>query len=133
MGYRSDVAYTIRFEDDNDKKEEQTFYTFLAEAKSKPECAYAIAEVTIDERKKQINFFTHDTKWYDSFPEVLSHKALWAMAEEYSEQDNNCIAGVYAEIGEDDNDVKVETIGDGDYSWVSVERRIVTDWDTENT
>ena len=128
MGYRSDVAYTIRFEDNNDTKAMQTFYTFLAEAKSRPEYAHAMNEVTIVEAKRQINFFTSDTKWYESFPEVVSHKALWAMAEEYSEQDNNCIAGVYAEIGEDDNDVKVERIGDGDFSWVSVSRQIITDW-----
>jgi hypothetical protein len=133
MGYRSDVAYTIRFEDDNDTKAMQTFYTFLAEAKSKPEYAFAITEVTINEKKRQINYALNNTKWYESFPEVASHKALWAMAEEYSEQDNNCIAGVYAEIGEDDNDSTTERIGDGDFSWVHVMRKIVTDWDEENT
>ena len=133
MGYRSDVAYTIRFEDDNDTKAEHTFYTFLAEAKSNPDYAHAMEGVTIVEAKRQINFIEHNTKWYDSYPEVASHKALWAMAEEYSEQEGSCIAGVYSEIGEDDNDVTVNRIGYGDFSWVSVERRIVTDWDEENT
>ena len=133
MGYRSDVAYTIRFEDDNDTKADHTFFTFLAEAKSNPDCAHAMNEVTIVEAKRQINFSEQSTKWYESFPEVASHKALWALAEEYSEQDDTRIAGVYAELGEDDNDITTERIGDGDFSWVGVERRIVTDWDEENT
>jgi hypothetical protein len=128
MGYRSDVAYTIRFEDDHDKKEEQTFYTFLAEAKSKPEYAHALNEVTIDEKKRRINFFATDTKWYESFPEVASHEALWALAQEYAEQDDSCIGGAYAQIGEDDNDVKTEYIGKSDYDWVNVQRMIITDW-----
>lgn len=128
MGYRSDVAYTIRFEDDHDKKEEQTFYTFLAEAKSKPEYALALKEVTIDEKKRRINFFTTDTKWYPSYPEVDSHEALWALATEYANQDDCCIGGAYAQIGEDDTDIKTRYIGNS-YDWVSVERKIITDWD----
>jgi hypothetical protein len=133
MGYRSDVAYTIRFEDDHDKKAEQTFYTFLAEAKSKPECAQAMTEVKIDEKKRQINFYDYNTKWYESNSDVQSHMKLWAMAEEYSEQDDSCIGGLYLEIGEDENDNTSKYFGKFDHDWLHMERKIIMDWEPENT
>ena len=31
MGYRSDLAYTVRFQSDDDRLDRQSFYVFLAE------------------------------------------------------------------------------------------------------
>ena len=54
MGYRSDVAYTIRFVDDHDTNNHQSFFTFLAEAKADPRCAIALCEVAINEKRQEI-------------------------------------------------------------------------------
>ena len=110
MGYRSDVAYTIRFVDDHDTNNRQSFYTFLAEAKSKPLYAYAMKEVEIDERKFRINYLAEGTKWYDGYAEVESHMALFGLAQEWCAQVNegmlNCKIGtVFIRIGENTDDI----------------------------
>jgi hypothetical protein len=73
MGYRSDVAYTIRFVDDHDTNNEQSFYTFLLEAKANPKCQIALSEVEINHKKQEFNFVAISVKWYENFPEVISH------------------------------------------------------------
>jgi hypothetical protein len=128
MGYRSDVAYTIRCVHDHDKKNEHTFFTFLAEAKSKDEYKLALDEVTIDEKRLMINFSCESVKWYENFPDVKSHMALFALAESYGEEADSAMAGRYVEVGENIDDIKEESFGDYDYDWVCVERKINTDW-----
>jgi hypothetical protein len=63
MGYRSEVAYTIRFVNDHDTNNEQSFYTFLMEAKANPKCQIALSEVAIDHKKQTFNFYASDVKW----------------------------------------------------------------------
>ena len=132
MGYRSDVAYTIRFGDDSDKVVDHAFYTFLAEAKSKPEYALALADedLDIDEKRRRINFFAKNTKWYDSFPDVKSHVALVHLADEWTHDgdSNGCCAYVFMRIGEDDKDIEREVGGNYGYDWINLERRLATDW-----
>jgi hypothetical protein len=128
MGYRSDVAYTIRFEGDEDERNRQSFYTFLAEAKCKDEYKIALDEVDIDEKHLCINFNCESTKWYDTFPEVISHKALFALGEEYAATLTCPIAGKFVRMGEDTDDIEEHTFGDYDYEWVSVSRQLVTSW-----
>ena len=62
MGYRSDVAYTIRFVDDHDTNNEQSFYTFLLEAKANPQLQIALAEVEINHKEKAFYFTATDVK-----------------------------------------------------------------------
>jgi hypothetical protein len=55
MGYRSDVAYTIRFVHDHDANNVQSFYTFLMEAKANPHLRRShLAEVEIDHKKQDV-------------------------------------------------------------------------------
>ena len=133
MGYRSDVAYTIRFVDDHDTNNEQAFYTFLLEAKANPKLQIALAEVEIDEKRHMFTFTDTDVKWYDSYPEVDSHMALVSLAEDWSCQVSegklNCLIGVvFLRIGEDTNDIEERYQGDYEHSWLSVSRSINTDW-----
>jgi hypothetical protein len=128
MGYRSDIAYTIRFEGDDDKKNRQSFYTFLAEAKSKNEYMIALDEVTIDEKRLRFNFEAQSVKWYDDYPDVISHKAFFALGEEYCATLTVPIAGSFLRVGEDSSDIQEESFGDFDYGWLHVSREIVTDW-----
>jgi hypothetical protein len=128
MGYRSDVAYTIRFEGDEDEKNRQSFYTFLAEAKCKDEYKIALDEVDIDEKRLRFNYEAQSVKWYDSFPEVQSHDKFFALGEEYCATLTVPIAGSFLRVGEDSSDIEERSFGDFDYDWVHVSRQIITDW-----
>ena len=133
MGYRSDVAYTIRFTDDHDTNNEQSFYTFLLEAKANPECQIALAEVEIDHKKQMFTFSANDVKWYETYPDVGSHMALVILAEEWANQMSegklNCkIGSMFLRIGEESKDIEERFCGDHEHSWMSVSRSINTDW-----
>jgi len=133
MGYRSDVAYTIRFVDDHDTNNEQSFYTFLAEAKSNPKYALALKEVAIIESRQEINFNAEDVKWYESYADVDSHMALVGLAEDWVKQvcegTLHCRLGViFMRVGEDTTDTEERANGDYEWSWIQISRQIITDW-----
>ena len=133
MGYRSDVAYTIRFTSDHDTNNVQSFYTFLAEAKTDPRCAVALSEVEVDEKRQTFTYSATDVKWYESYPDVMSHAALFELAREWAQQMEegklNCTIGaVFIRVGEDSADIDERTAGDYDGDWVRVKREIITDW-----
>ena len=133
MGYRSDVAYTIRFTDDHDTNNEQSFYTFLLEAKANPNCQIALAEVEVSAKKHTFTFNAESVKWYDNYPDVMSHMALVHLAEDWScqvrEGKLHCSIGVmFLRVGEDTTDVEERFNGDYDHEWMSVSRQITTDW-----
>lgn len=71
MGYRSDVAYAIQF---NDANERATFRDVMMH-KNDRFITEALAEVW-DYKDKYIVFKDEDTKWYDSYPEVQAHRQL---------------------------------------------------------
>lgn len=131
MGYRSDVAYTIRFNGTaNELLEdvEKSFKLFLAEAKVKPECAIAMNEVSIDEKAMHINFYCDSVKWYDSFPDVDSHIKLVSLAREWVDDGNTHIGVVFCRIGEELEDMHLEQDGNSDWDWISLSRSIELDW-----
>ena len=140
MGYRSTVAYTIRFivdgNEDDEAKTRGAFYTFLAEAKVNDDTARAIADseyLTIDEKELTFNFFADDVKWYESYDDVKCHEALMDLSKEWADdsEDTYCpyIAGAFARIGEEMEDVVEEVWGEeGSYDWISVHRSMSCDW-----
>jgi hypothetical protein len=137
MGYRSLVAYTIRFVGDDDKKSEQSFNTFLCEAKSKIPALWAGKEGSINEWleidmvKWQFNFYTpHDIKWYPDYDEVKAHNSLWNLAFDFHE-DNECVVGQYIEIGENTDDITKKEFGDLEEDYISLSRKISCDWVNE--
>jgi len=134
MGYRSLVAYTIRFVGDDDKKSEQSFNTFLCEAKAKIPALWAGEEGSINEwleinmAKWQFNFHTpHDIKWYPDYAEVKAHEALWDLAREFSE-DNNTIVGQMFIVGEEADDINQRAFGDLEEDYIRLNREITCDW-----
>ena len=132
MGYRSDVAYTIRFStatnDDNLETIEKSFKLFLAEAKVKPECSIAMNDVSIDEKAMHINFYCDSVKWYDSYPDVDSHTELVSLAREWVDDGNKHIGVVFVRVGEELEDNVWEMDGNADYSWIQISRSVVPDW-----
>ena len=139
MGYRSTVAYTIRFETPSyDKPEERedpeeaksSFYLFLAEAKAKETTALCFSDtdcLEVLEDKLEIRFFAESVKWYESYPDVACHEALISLSKSWVD-DNNFIGGAFARVGEDTNDNVEEVWGQGEYGWVGVNRSVYADW-----
>ena len=133
MGYRSDVAYTIRFTDDHDTNNEQSFYTFLLEAKANPNCQIALSEVEVSAKKHTFTFNAESVKWYDNYPDVMSHMALVHLAEDWTKQIRegmlHCsIGAIFTRIGEQTDDIEENAVGDYDWDWVRISRQIITDW-----
>jgi hypothetical protein len=134
MGYRSDVAYTIRFVSDDDTKNRQSFYTFLAEAKSKAAIAGCFNahwnEVEVDEVRLRINFTADNVKWYEDYADVQCHEALINLANEWvnDELNNSEIAYKFVRVGEEVEDVESRTGGTAEWDWVHVGRSIERDW-----
>jgi len=158
MGYRSEVAYTIRFitasqvasgEKQGDAEEadlakcRESFYTFIAEAKMKEETRLCFDDLVgsdskskvegmrIDEENLQINFYAESWKWYPEYAEVKAHESLFRLAEEWTDDEDNpnpYIGAVFIRLGENADDVDEMRIGTGDWDWAYPSRQIVTDW-----
>ena len=146
MGYRSTVAYTIRFtpfpspqeaekgEFPSDKDInlcKESFYTFLAEAKLKYLGAVNDEGMKIDESNMALNFFASDVKWYESYEDVQVHENLISLSKEWADEGetaNPNIGGIFTRIGEEMDDIVEEAWGEADWEWVGVHREIVCDW-----
>jgi hypothetical protein len=142
MGYRSDVAYTIRF------KTEEAYRLFIAEAKVKDlgKCFSNDDsfwdEAECDDDLWRINFSAQGVKWYDSYPDVDMHNKLIALAEEWIASDlhneikdggdgggyNARLGFIFTRVGEDSNDIDEKADGEYDWDWIHVSRQIITDW-----
>ena len=137
MGYRSDVAYTIRFVHEDDTNNKQSFYTFLAEAKANAATALCFTTPNVpswgfevDEENYQINFYADNVKWYESFTDVQCHEALLNLANEWDEDEGNYahIGYAFVRIGEESDDIVEKLSDSADWGWVSVGRSINRDW-----
>jgi hypothetical protein len=147
MGYRSTVAYTIRFVpivkehegidyETAIEKAKASFYTFLAEAKSKEDTALCFSAeesdyFKVNEDDLQICFFVENVKWYDDYPEVKCHEALMDLSREWADDgdcSNPCIGGAFARVGEEMDDNTNDVWGQADYDWVGINRSVYADW-----
>jgi hypothetical protein len=142
MGYRSVVAYTIRFiprlseiqtTDDEIEKAKASFYTFLANAKANEDTAGAFLDedLKVDEDNLALYFYAGHVKWYESYPDVKCHEALVDLSKEWAD-DGDCsnpyIGGAFARIGEETDDMVEECWGQGDYDWIIINRSMECDW-----
>jgi len=139
MGYRSEVAYTIRFTTD-DERAKQSFYTFIAEAKAKAATAPCFNEeqknwsggngFIVDEGRYRINFSAEDVKWYPDYNDVKCHDALIELADEWANDEDNHseIAYMFLRIGEEYDDIEHKEGGSYDLNWLDMSRSIERDW-----
>jgi len=69
MGYRSSVAYKIKFED------EGQWNVFLLETKSKPETRLCFEDesLSVVHDKQEIRFVVDGAKWYEDYEDVKCH------------------------------------------------------------
>lgn len=121
MGYRSDVAYVIKFDD----IQTRDAYVTLMLAHDDPEVRKAIEECEYDDaRDPIITFRTNDVKWYESFPEVQAHTFIYENAHELEMGSYRFIA-----LGEDgQEDCQTECIHDGHdlYEYIGTRHELVT-------
>ena len=129
MGYRSNVAYTIRFTGDDDTAVKQSFYVFLAEAKTKFPLAFGDECLTVDEGNYALNFFAESVKWYEDYEDVKCHEELVNLARAWvDDQENKFIGGIFMRIGEETDDIVEDYFGEYDYQWMNISRSIFVDW-----
>jgi len=140
MGYRSTVAYTIRFTPmtsnnvDSPTEEElkeckASFYTFLAEAKVKFSGALDDKGMTVDEGNMALNFIAYDVKWYETYEDVKVHEELMDLSKAWDEMGDKSVGGIFMRIGEEVDDIVQEGWGECDWDWLSIDRQIICDWE----
>jgi hypothetical protein len=144
MGYRSTVAYTIRFtpfpspqeaekgefpSDEDIKQCKESFYTFLAEAKLKLSGAVNDDGMRVDEGNLAFNFLAYDVKWYESYEDVKVHEDLVQLSKEWVDMENKHIGGIFMRIGEEMDDMVEEGWGEHDWDWMRIHRQIEVDWE----
>lgn len=128
MGYRSTIAYKIKF----NKKED--FWGFIAESKLDPETSLCWSkegwsgdEFEVDENNWEIRFLAEDVKWYDDYPEVKAHESLWDKASDRDDEGVE-VEGAYCRVGEESDDNEEKFFGDDPYDFVRISRQVVVDW-----
>ena len=139
MGYRSTVAYTIRFTPnpenspyktlDGVKEAKESFYVFLAEAKVKhPTCFSEEFGVEVDESNFALNFLAEGVKWYEDYEDVKAHEALVQLSRDWVDMENKNIGGIFMRIGEEMDDLVEDSWGEYDWEWMTMSRQIIVDW-----
>lgn len=121
MGYRSDVAYVIKFDD----IQTRDAYVTLMLAHADSDVRKAIEECDYDdERDPIITFKADDVKWYDSYPDVIAHTFIYTNALNLEMGSYRFIA-----LGEDGKeDYNEETLHDGHdlYEYISARHYLET-------
>jgi hypothetical protein len=103
MGYRSEVAYVIKFED---IAQRDAFVTLVL-AKNDPIVTEAINDTTHDQTDDPvITFKAGDVKWYDSYPDVQVHHQMMRDATELYDAEWR-----FVRIGEETTDIEVQEEG----------------------
>lgn len=107
MGYRSDVAYIIKF----DTIEHRDNFITLMHAKNDPHTNTALTEVQYKYSTQEIiTFYQEGWKWYESYPEVQAHHALMRDAEELFGAEWR-----FVRVGEDVNDIETLQSSENNY------------------
>lgn len=116
MGYRSQVAYVIEFEDI------QTLNEFIALVMVKGGTEkQALSECLIIPSQCRICFRADDVKWYESYPQVQAHTWLYKFA---VERFGDSAGYEFVRVGEDMDDNEFESSGDIKYESIGVSRSI---------
>ena len=121
MGYRSDVAYVIKFDD----IQTRDAYVTLMLAHDDPKVRIAIEECEYNnERDPIITFRAEGIKWYPSYPDVQAHSFIYTNAFELEMGSYRCVT-----LGEDGaEDCETENLHDGHdlYDYIGTRHELVT-------
>lgn len=126
MGYRSNVAYAIRFKD---KEHLQGFLAAVRmtelddqEAKKAFDDLLEYSEYN-KESGNWLTFETEDIKWYDTFLYVQAHHRFLELSEDFDG------SWEFIRLGENDDDVERQTGGNDPPYALRVSRQI--EWDLD--
>lgn len=128
MGYRSEVAYVIRFKD---KEQRETFIN-LQRAKADTHINTALDEL-VELEEDKLAYHAYSVKWYDDYEDVKAHVKLMQDTLELFNQDKDITGYRFIRIGEEYEDVVVTDNGDADELWeyLDVHRSIGVSFPTE--
>jgi hypothetical protein len=124
MGYRSDVAYVIKF---SDIETRDNFITLML-AKNNPQTTQAIQECEYGyEDDPIITYEAFNVKWYDSFEDVKSHNNLLRDAVEIFKHKGGRYR--FVGVGEDGAEDFREDDDEGDlYEYISTVHEVRTEF-----
>lgn len=124
MGYRSDVAYVIKFDDIETR---DNFVTLMLARNDKhitealEECEYRYTDDPI------ITFEAQSVKWYDSFDDVIAHRTLMQDAVKIYEEKGGRFR--FIGVGEDGAEDFDESDDEGDlYDYITTVHEVRTDF-----
>jgi len=110
MGYRSEVAYVIKFKDKTDLD------TFIGVQLTKAdkditEALKELTQIETTQTEQYLFFYACDVKWYDDYPDVKVHHKF--MEEAVDMFDEAC--WLFLRCGEQADDIQEES--DGEDGW----------------
>lgn len=131
MGYYSEVAYVIAFDD------ELTMGKFINHVfgSGDEHMITALKECIVDFQEKRISFHADSVKWYESYEDVQGHTRLYNLCRDEDTQFYGLCDFRYMRVGEETEDIEEEgTYGDHDpYEEFYVVRHINLPFDPNAT
>jgi hypothetical protein len=130
MGYYSQVAYKIKFEEKN------RFVGFVTEAKLDPRTQKCFEDegLEVNEDENEVRFIMRSGKWYSDYEGVQCHEALLLKVDTYIEladeanEEHPCWYA-FARVGEETDDNEERYGGDDvEYGAVCINRSVEVDW-----
>ena len=111
MGYRSQVAYVIAFDDDADTRVMGQFINYVM-GSGDEHLIEALKECDVDFDAQRINFYASDVKWYDSYDEVKAHTKLYELVVNEETPFYPHAHAKFIRVGEEQGDIQEEDFGD---------------------
>ena len=130
MGYCSQVSFTITGPRD------EVMAKLVAYRMTVPNAEEAIAECRFIDAPPNlvIRFHADNTKWYESYEDVIALTALYDMFEESIDEEctTHKFNTAFVRIGDDDADIETRYVGDDAYDLESVCRTIDSAYEIKN-
>lgn len=109
MGYRSQVAYVIAFDEDANVMGKFINYVM---GSGDEHMITALKECEVDFKANRINFYATDVKWYESYVDVQGHTRLYELCINEETPFYPHAHARFVRVGEEDGDVQAEDFGD---------------------
>jgi hypothetical protein len=116
MGYRSEVAYVIRFKD----KAMRELFVSLQRAKANPDINEALDEL-VEVEDCLLGYHADCVKWYDEYTGVKAHETLMGDSIDLFNKDKDITGYRFVRLGEsqDDNEDREDGNSDDLYEYVN--------------
>ena len=123
MGYRSQVAYVIAFDEDSQAMGKFINYVMGSEDEH---MINALIECEVDFENNRINFYADDVKWYESYEDVKGHTRLKELCADEETPFYPHASAKFIRVGEESGDIEENDYGDdppydGFYTVTSIE------------